>query len=136
MQKGDKINLKNFLVIVWRSLFQASIIFLLSLLFFNKTFLNIVTITFTTLILIELLNIYSNIRNWHRVIAIALISSLFIYFVCLFALADLFFLSSLSFKDFFHIFVIALCAWAPFQIFQILQRNIMPSQIDKVLTEA
>ena len=42
-------------------LYKGSIIMLASLYFFDETFLMIVTITFSALIVIELLNVYSQV---------------------------------------------------------------------------
>jgi len=44
-------------------LFQGSVIILFAITFFNDSYVNIVTITFTALILIELLNVYTQINN-------------------------------------------------------------------------
>ena len=48
---------------MWMSVYQGSVIILFAILFFNDSYVNIVTITFTTLVLIELLNVYTQINN-------------------------------------------------------------------------
>lgn len=45
-------------------MFQGSVIILVAVLIFKDSFANIVTITFTALILIELLNVYSQITRY------------------------------------------------------------------------
>lgn len=136
VQKGSNITIKVFFIWLWKSVFQAGIIFLLSLYFFDNTYINIVTITFTALIMIEFLNIYSTIRTWHKIITISIIVSAITYFISLFFLKNLFLLSSLSLFDFLHILIISLSAWLPVQIFKLIKKKIRPSQIDKVLLEA
>ncbi len=61
MQKGRELSIKSFLWWFWKSLFQASIIMICAVLFFDNNYLNIVTITFTTLIFAELLNVYTEV---------------------------------------------------------------------------
>ena len=55
--------MKTFCVWMWMSVYQGSVIILFAILFFNDSYVNIVTITFTTLVLIELLNVYTQINN-------------------------------------------------------------------------
>lgn len=63
LQKGRSLNMKTFCVWIWMSVYQGSVIILFAILFFNDSYVNIVTITFTSLILIELLNVYTQIHN-------------------------------------------------------------------------
>lgn len=59
LQKGRALNLKAFLLLTFMSVFQAATIMCGSIyLFDSKIFLNIVTITFSSLIIAELLNVY------------------------------------------------------------------------------
>ena len=136
VQKGSNISHKVFFIWLWKSVFQAGTIYLLALYFFDDTYINIVTITFTALIMIEYLNIYSTIRTWHKIISISIIISAITYFISLFFLKNLFLLSSLSLFDFLHIAIISLAAWLPVQIFNLIKKKVRPSQIDKVLLEA
>ena len=55
--------MKTFCVWMWMSVYQGSVIILFAILFFNDSYVNIVTITFTSLIFIELLNVYTQINN-------------------------------------------------------------------------
>ena len=48
---------------MWMSVYQGSVIILFAILFFNDSYVNIVTITFTSLVFIELLNVYTQINN-------------------------------------------------------------------------
>ena len=61
IQKGRELTIKSFLWWFNKSLFQASVIMIGSLYLFESLFLKIVTITFTCLILIELLNVYTEV---------------------------------------------------------------------------
>ena len=74
LQKGRELNLKTFLGWLWKSIYQVksswfvllkfsqgAMIMILSTLLFDNSFLNIVTITFTALIVAELLNVSSEV---------------------------------------------------------------------------
>ena len=136
VQKGLNLSKKVFLIWLWKSIFQGSVIILLSLQFFDNTFLEIVTITFTALILIEFLNIYSAIRTWHRAMTLGMCISAIFYLVSLVFLQDLFLLDDVDTRSFAKILIIALAAWLPLQIAQSFRRIFFPSQIDKVIAEA
>jgi phospholipid-translocating ATPase len=61
LQKGRSLSTKTFLIWLWKSIFQGCVIMLASVIFFQESFTNIVTITFSALIIIELLNVYSEV---------------------------------------------------------------------------
>jgi phospholipid-translocating ATPase len=61
LQKGRLLSIKNFLLWFQKSLFQAAIIMIGAVLLFDNVFLYIVTITFTSLIIAELLNVYTEV---------------------------------------------------------------------------
>ena len=65
IQKGRELTIKSFLFWFNKSLFQASVIMIGSITLFDSLFLKIVTITFTCLILIELLNVYTEVIYLH-----------------------------------------------------------------------
>ena len=136
VQEGKNLSPKVFMIWFWKSIFQGSVIILLALFLFNQTFLEIVTITFTALIINEFLNIYSSIRTWHPVISVSLGISAFSYLFCLIFLKKVFFLSDLDFEKVLKIVFLSICAWLPIHIMQIIRRLYFPSQIDKVLNEA
>jgi phospholipid-translocating ATPase len=62
LQKGRELSIKAFLWWFWKSLFQASIIMISSVLFFEHNYTKIATISFTTLIIIEVLNVYTEVK--------------------------------------------------------------------------
>jgi len=61
LQKGRALSTKTFLIWVWKSIYQGCLVMLATVIFFNESFTNIVTITFSALIIIELLNVYSEV---------------------------------------------------------------------------
>ena len=136
VQKGQNLSKKVFLIWLWKSVFQGSVIILLSLRIFDNTFTEIVTITFTALILIEFINIYSSIRTWHYVITMSICLSAFFYLISLFFLKDLFNLGTLTLSSFSKIMFIAMAASLPIELTKAIKRMFFPSQIDKVIREA
>ena len=66
LQKGRSLSFKTFLIWVWQSIFQGGLIMFSCIALFNDSFTNIVTITFSALIIVELLNVYSVVNrfNW------------------------------------------------------------------------
>jgi len=61
LQKGRELNMKEFLYWVNKSLFQATVIMIGSTVFIDNIYLKIVTITFTSLIFAEILNVYTQV---------------------------------------------------------------------------
>jgi phospholipid-translocating ATPase len=61
LQKGRSLSFKTFLIWFFKSIYQGATIMLGTILFFNESFTNIVTITFSALIITELLNVYSSV---------------------------------------------------------------------------
>merc|ERR1719228_2215280 len=80
LKEEKRLSNKIFLEWLWKSIYQAATIMLLStLLFPGSVWLNIVAITFTALILSELLNVASEVHNWHPLMIMAEILSLYVY---------------------------------------------------------
>lgn len=64
LQKGRSFNLKTFLVWIFKSVCQGSMIMICSIMLFEFSFLNIVSITYTSLIIVEILNVYLSVSNF------------------------------------------------------------------------
>jgi len=62
LQSGREVTTKTFLIWLWKSIYQGSVIMTFSFLFFQNGFLHLVTVTFTSLILIELLNVLTELK--------------------------------------------------------------------------
>lgn len=61
LQKGRNLNVKTFLYWVFKSVFQGTVIMIGTVVMFENNYLNIVSITFTVLIFIEVINVYSEV---------------------------------------------------------------------------
>ncbi len=135
-QEGKYMSSKMFLIWFWKSIFQGSVIMLMALfLFQNTSFIKIVTITFTSLIIIEFLNIMTTIRTWNRVIYLSIVLSLFIYLICLIFLRKFLMLSKPGFIDLCKIIFLSFVSWFPIFLFYCIKKLFFPSQLDKIIME-
>eukprot|EP01113_Clastostelium_recurvatum_P029203 TRINITY_DN3524_c0_g1_i3.p1 TRINITY_DN3524_c0_g1~~TRINITY_DN3524_c0_g1_i3.p1 ORF type:complete len:1185 (-),score=348.75 TRINITY_DN3524_c0_g1_i3:5-3115(-) len=79
LQKGRALSYKTFFVWVLKSVYQGGAIMLLAIALFESSLNNVVAITFTSLVLCELLNVAFEINTWHRYMVAAEICTVVIY---------------------------------------------------------
>ena len=131
---GRELNFKNFLFWLFKSIFQSGVIMFGSFLFFqDNIFLKIVTVSFTALIYLEILNVYMEINKFHWFMIFALIATFIIYTLTLRFLnyyLDIYFVFKWSI--FWRILVIALIAWAPIFIATKVKKLLFPQTIEKL----
>ena len=84
------MNIKTFCVWLWKSIFQGTSILMLGLFMFRDSFANIVMITFTALILIEILNVYTQIHRLTFKMMLMQVASACVYFVSILVLHEYF----------------------------------------------
>jgi phospholipid-translocating ATPase len=132
--QGRELSIKMFLWWLWKSLYQATVIMIGALILFpDKVFLKIATITFTSLIFIELLNVYSEIKSFHRYMIFSLLGTLIVYCASLWLLKttlDVYFIWDAV--TFIKIFALALISWFPFFICYQLKSRCFPEQYEKL----
>lgn len=90
LTKGRSLSYKTFLLWVLISIYQGAAIMFGSLLLFEQDFNHIVAITFTALILTELLMVGLTVRAWHILMVLAMMLSLISYVISLFVFRDYF----------------------------------------------
>ena len=116
--QGRELSIKSFLWWFWKSLFQASVIMIGAILIFgDMLYLKIATITFTALIFAELLNVYTEIRKFHKYMLISLFFTLSIYCLSLKFLKeilDVYYIYDLITIS--KILLITVISWLPFYI--------------------
>ena len=105
--------MKTFFFWIWKSVYQGSVIILFAIIFFHDSYVNIVTITFTSLILIELLNVYTQIHNMHMPMFLIMFATAVTYFMSIILLKSYFETSYMDKIFFIKVGVIALITWAP-----------------------
>lgn len=90
LSKGRSLSYKTFFIWVLISIYQGGIIMYGALILFEDEFIHIVAISFSSLILTELIMVALTIRTWHRLMVIAEIFSLALYIISLGVLRDYF----------------------------------------------
>ena len=109
---------------------------MLGLYLFDKSFLNIVTITFSGLIIIELLNVLTELHKRHWGMIISVSASLLVYFLTIY-----FFRSTINVSNFvsieflINILIITGIAWIPLHAFKHIEKRIFPSDYDTIMKE-
>ena len=142
LQKGRELSTKSFLLWFMKSLYQASIIMVGSVLLFDTIFLKIVTITFTALIFAELLNVYTEvnyivnnlkIQTIHRLMILSLIGTLSCYLLSFFFLRSVLdFYFAIELYTFLKIIALSVISWFPFFIYSKFKSFCFPEAHEKL----
>ncbi|KAG8733388.1 putative aminophospholipid-translocase [Ceratobasidium sp. 423] len=93
LTKGRSLSFKTFFTWCVISVYQGGAIMIMSLLLFENEFLNIVAISFTALVLNELIMVALEITTWHLYMVIAEIVTLMLYAISIAFLPEYFDLS-------------------------------------------
>ncbi|KAL4235196.1 ATP synthase subunit 9 [Mactra antiquata] len=127
LTKGRSLSFKSFFMWVLISIYQGGIIMYGAFLLFEDEFFHVVAITFTSLILTELLMVALTIRTWHWAMILAEIVSLAIYVASLIVLRNHFdpvFLGTWNF--FWKVLVITSVSCIPLYIVKFLRKKFSP----------
>ncbi|KAK3086037.1 hypothetical protein FSP39_012460 [Pinctada imbricata] len=125
--KGRALSFKTFFLWVLISIYQGGIIIYGALWLFDEDFVHVVSITFSALILTELLMVALTIRTWHYLMIIAEIFSLSIYIVSLVVLKMYFDSNFLRTWDFiWKVLVITSVSCIPLYILKFLRKKFSP----------
>ena len=134
--KGRELNLKSFLWWVFKSTFQSGVLMFGSILVFkNDLFLKIVTVTFTALIYLEILNVYMEINKYHWCMLVALGATFAVYTGTLYILPSVLDVSVLNFTTLLLIGLLAVAAWLPFFLVSRINKYLFPQTIQKLKQE-
>ena len=131
--KGRELNFKSFLWWVFKSIFQSIILMFGAILVFkDDLYLNIVTITFTALIYLEILNVYMEINKCHWFMFVALSATFIVYTLTLLIFPNVLDVSILTLKNLLLIGALAAVAWATFFIANKIKKWCFPQTIEKL----
>uniref|UniRef100_A0A8C2ZCR4 Phospholipid-transporting ATPase n=1 Tax=Cyclopterus lumpus TaxID=8103 RepID=A0A8C2ZCR4_CYCLU len=131
--KGRPLSFKTFLIWVLISIYQGSIIMYGALLLFDSEFVHAVAISFTALILTELLMVALTIQTWHWLMIVGELLSLACYvasLVFLHEFIDVYFITTVSFL--WKVTVITLVSCLPLYILKYLRRRFSPPSYSKL----
>ncbi|KAI0560620.1 phospholipid-transporting ATPase IIA [Gracilaria domingensis] len=137
LQKGRSLNLKTFLIWVFKSIYQGTMIMVFSVyvLWDDEYFttLHLSAISFTSLILTELLMVAFEVHSWHWMMFAAELCSLAFYGAAIFVLQDTFD-QSLIFKWGFagRVIAVTLVSCLPVTIGKWLKRKFAPAPYAKL----
>lgn len=135
LQKGRQMNIKTFLIWLWQSIFQGTTILMMGLFMFHDSFANIVLISFTALIMIEILNVYTQIHRLTFQMALMQVASAVVYFITIILLREYFDLKYVGWNFLMKVALITMVAWLPFQIMYWLMTCLDPSESKKVMNQ-
>ncbi|XP_022904487.2 probable phospholipid-transporting ATPase IIA isoform X1 [Onthophagus taurus] len=133
LAKGRSLSYKTFFMWVLISIYQGGVIMYGALLLFEDEFIHIVAISFSSLILTELIMVALNIRTWHKLMVIAELFSLALYVLSLIVLHDYFdseFIRTLAFL--WKVLVITLISCLPLYVLKILRKKFSPPSYSKL----
>uniref|UniRef100_A0A6I8S3S0 Phospholipid-transporting ATPase n=1 Tax=Xenopus tropicalis TaxID=8364 RepID=A0A6I8S3S0_XENTR len=144
LTKGRSLSFKTFLIWVLISIYQGGILMFGALVLFESEFVHVVAISFTALILTELLMVALTIRTWHWLMVVAELFSLASYVaslaflneyfglgrVSLGAFLDAAFITTLTFL--WKVLAITVVSCLPLYILKYLKRKFSPPSYSKL----
>lgn len=105
---------------------------LFSIIFFNDSFVNIVSITFTALIFIEVLNVFTEVNRVKFKMIVAVIGTLTIYILSILLFRSYFDVSAFTMEFMLKVIVIVAICWLPLHLIKKILEKISPSEESKV----
>uniref|UniRef100_A0A8D3D0W0 Phospholipid-transporting ATPase n=1 Tax=Scophthalmus maximus TaxID=52904 RepID=A0A8D3D0W0_SCOMX len=133
LTKGRSLSFKTFLIWVLVSIYQGGILMYGALVLFESEFVHVVAISFTALILTELLMVALTIRTWHWLMVVAEFFSLGCYLASLAFLNEYFDLSFITTWPFlWKVSAITLVSCLPLYIIKYLKRKFSPPSYSKL----
>ena len=136
LQKGRELSLKNFFIWVWRSLYQAAVIMFFSLNMFDNSYYNIVTITFTALILSELLNVTTTLHRIHGIAIVSIACSLAVYIFTIIVLKKDINATTITLEFLYKVFFLTLLSWLPIHGLKLIRSKLRPTEQEKIMKGA
>lgn len=132
VQKGRLLSPRTILRWTAQSIYQGAVIMLSAVLFFEDSFPKILGVAFTALMMIELLNLYTELRKANYWIYGCLLLSFGVYMLTIVAFKDYFNVHNVGFKFLVKALIIALAAWAPIHIISWMFRKLDPSDAARI----
>nr|XP_010953355.1 probable phospholipid-transporting ATPase IIB [Camelus bactrianus] len=133
LTKGRSLSCKTFLVWVLISVYQGGILMYGALVLFESEFVHVVAISFTALILTELLMVALTVRTWHWLMVVAQFLSLGCYVASLAFLNEYFdvaFITTVTFV--WKVSAITVVSCLPLYTLKFLRRKLSPPSYSKL----
>ena len=135
LQKGRELSPKSFLMWLYKSIYQAFIIITMAVVLFKTPMINMVTITFTSLIMIEILNVLSEVSKLNKVVAMSCVGSVTLYLLCLLLFPDYLDASAIDLTFMQYVTFTVIIAWLPLFLLNYLQYKYYPSEDQKLMQQ-
>lgn len=133
LTKGRSLSYKSFFTYFMSAVFQGGVIMISSLILFENEFLNIVSISFTSLILTELLMVALEITTWHKYMIVAEVATLILYLTSMAFLPEYFDLSFvLTISFLWKVSLITAVSSVPLYIAKALRSYFAPASYAKL----
>ncbi|GAA5829685.1 hypothetical protein JCM5353_005198 [Sporobolomyces roseus] len=133
LTKGRSLSYKTFFTWLMISLYQGGAIMLASLVLFESEFLNIVSISFTALVLNELIMVAVEITTWHMLMIVSEVFTLALYVISIAFLPEYFDLNFVLSPPFiWKVALIVGISAAPLWIIKWLKGKFAPTQYAKL----
>ncbi|XP_060030052.1 probable phospholipid-transporting ATPase IIB isoform X2 [Erinaceus europaeus] len=133
LTKGRSLSYKTFLTWVLVSIYQGGTLMLGALLLFESEFVHVVAISFTALVLTELLMVALTVRTWHWLMAGAELLSLGCYVASLAFLNEYFDVAFITTAAFlWKVSAITLVSCLPLYVLKLLKRRLSPPSYSKL----
>merc|ERR1712038_1988210 len=133
LSKGRSLTYKTFFIWCLISIYQGGVIMFGALLLFRDEFIHVVSISFTALILTELIMVALTIRTWHWLMIIAEFLSLAIYILSLIILKDFFDAEFIRTGGFmWRTATITAISCVPLYIWKFLRKRFSPTSYQKL----
>ncbi|XP_011500135.1 PREDICTED: probable phospholipid-transporting ATPase IIB isoform X2 [Ceratosolen solmsi marchali] len=133
LSKGRSLSYKTFFMWVLISIYQGGVIMYGALIMFEDEFIHIVAISFSALVLTELIMVALTIRTWHHIMVLAEVFSLALYMLSLVVLKDYFDAEFIKTPDFlWKVVVITLVSCMPLYILKLLRKKFSPPSYTKL----
>src|SRR3569833_3923845 len=100
---------------------------LFTILFFNDSFVNIVSITFTALIFIEVLNVFTEVSKVKPKMVVAVIFTIIVYMASIIFLRQYFDTTYITPEFILKVLIITAICWLPLHLFKKIAGKLDPS---------
>ena len=106
---------------------------LLSFWLFEASFTSTVTITFTALIFSEILNVFTTLHRWSKIILLCQFLTVVVYLASIIFLRDIIDVSIIDVDFIKNVAIITLFSWGPMQIGKWLRMRWSPTEAEKIM---
>jgi phospholipid-translocating ATPase len=133
LMKGRSLSYKTFFIWVLISIYQGGVIMYGAMLLFLDEFIHVVAITFTAVILTELLMLALTVRTWHWMMLVAELVSLSAYLMTLIFMPENFdeqFIQTFAFL--WKVCLLTVVSCLPLYVLKFLHRKIAPPSHTKL----